>query len=320
MIKKFLRAFNAYIRLIRLPNLLILAVGQYFIRYNIIGPVLALRGHFLHTTDFGFALLVLSSLLIAAGGYIINDYYDIRIDVVNRPDKVVLHKLIRLRTAMRVYYVLTILGCFIGIFVAFKVGYIVLGSVHIIIAVALWYYSLKYKRIRFAGNFTVAFLAAISLAIIWLFEFFALRKDPAVFGDMIKSFGEINMYIVAYGIFAFLVTLIREMVKDIEDIEGDRSFRCKTLPIVYGIPKMQKVIIALTILTMGLTAFAAYKFFAWNLTAIAWYFSVVLGLLWAYFLFQLSRAKEKKDYHMLSLILKIIIVAGVLSMQLLHNI
>jgi 4-hydroxybenzoate polyprenyltransferase len=319
MIKKIFQTFNAYIQLVRLPNLLILAVGQYLVRYSIIGPVLENHESFFHTGPLDFALLVLSSVLIAAGGYIINDYFDIRIDAVNRPQKIILYKLIRLRTGMRVYYILTILGCLIGIYVAFKVSYIVLGGIHIIIAVALWYYSLKYKRVRFAGNLTVAVLAAVSLVIVWLFEFFALRRDPAIFGEIINNLGEINILLAGYAIFAFLVMLIREMIKDIEDIEGDRSFRCRTLPIVYGIPLMKKIILAITFFTTGMTAFASYKFFAWGSTAMGLYFSIVLGLLWIYFLIQLFRAKEKKDYHMLSLILKLLIVAGVLSMQLLNT-
>jgi 4-hydroxybenzoate polyprenyltransferase len=316
--KHLIQYINWYARLVRLPNLIILALSQYFVRYSLIMPVYDSRNAALHTGNVDFALLVFSSMLIAAAGYIINDYFDIRIDAVNRPNKIILHKFIRLRTAIIVYYVLAILGCLVGIFVAFKVGYIFLGGVHIIISVALWFYSLKYKRIPFAGNFTVAILAAVSPAIIWLFEFFALTKDGIAFTSLIKYFPKINIFIAGFAILAFLVTLIREMIKDIEDIEGDRSFRCRTLPIVYGIPLMRKIILAITGFTLGFTVFVTVKLFQWEFRLLAWYFAVVIGLFWFYYLLQFFKAKEKKDYHFLSTILKILILAGVLSMQLLN--
>jgi 4-hydroxybenzoate polyprenyltransferase len=139
-----------------------------------------------------------------------------------------------------------------------------------------------------------------------------------MFAGMIGHFKEINTFILGYMIFAFLITMIREMVKDIEDIEGDRSFRCRTLPIVYGIPAMHRVIVIITALTMGFTAYASYKLFSTDKPIPAWYFAVVLGLLWCYFLSLLLRAKQRKDYHFLSTMLKIIMLAGVLSMQLLY--
>jgi 4-hydroxybenzoate polyprenyltransferase len=185
-------------------------------------------------------------------------------------------------------------------------------------SIVLWYYSLKYKRIPFAGNFTVAILAALILGMVWLFEFFALKQNGLIFAGMIRHFNEINMYVLGYAVFAFLVTLIREMVKDIEDIEGDRSFRCHTLPIVYGIPAIRRIIVIIIFLTMIFTAYVSYRLFHTYKSLPAWYFAVVIGLLWLYFLSLFRKAKEKKDYHFLSTILKIMMVAGILSMQLLY--
>jgi 4-hydroxybenzoate polyprenyltransferase len=317
-VKKVFLNIGWYLQLMRWPNLVIIAVMQYFVRYNLIAGVYDLHNVALQTGDLDFALLVLSTLLIVAAGYIINDYFDIRIDIVNRPEKVLLFKRIPLRRSVRLYYALTILGCLLGIFVAFRVGSFKLGFIPVVMSIVLWYYSLRYKRIRFAGNFAVAALAAVTLCMVWLFEFYALKQNALMFADMIGYFGEINTYVFGYAIFAFLVSLIREMVKDIEDIEADRSFRCRTLPIVYGLAFTRRLIMVLAILSVAFTAFVIYKLFAADMLLVAWYFIVVIGLLWCYFLVLLVRAKEKKDYDFLSTVLKILIVAGVLSMQLLY--
>jgi 4-hydroxybenzoate polyprenyltransferase len=317
IVKKVFRTLKWYLQLVRWPNLLIIAFSQYFVRYNLISSIYDYHNNCtLAMGHLDFALLVMSTLLIVAGGYIINDYFDIRIDVVNRPEKVLLFHHIRLRSAIHVYYALTVIGCLLGIYVAFMIGSFKLGFVSVIMSIVLWYYSLKYKRIRFAGNFAVAVLVAMSIAMIWLFEFFALQQNANVFSDMLPYFSQINIYIMGYSVFAFMITLIREMIKDIEDIEGDKSFRCHTLPIVYGIPRMKNAIILITILTVGMTAFATHRLFIVDKPLAGWYFAIVIGLLLLYFLILLFKAKERKDYHFLSNILKIIMVAGILSMQL----
>jgi 4-hydroxybenzoate polyprenyltransferase len=314
----FITKVDAYTRLVRVPNLLILALTQYFVRYGIIAPVLASRGFYPQTGDLDFALLVFSTVLLTAAGYIINDYFDIRIDQVNRPEKIVLQKLIPLRRAIWLHYALTIPACIIGIYVSYRVGSYKLGFIQILFALVLWYYSLKYKRVPFVGNFTIAALAALTIIMIWLFEFFAIKQNAFAFTDMIPYFSKINIFVFGYAIFAFLVTMIREMVKDIEDIEGDKSFRCRTLPIVYGIPAIRRVILILSVFTMLLSGFASYKLFMWELELPAWFFAIVIEGLWIYFFMEFFRAKQKKDYHFLSNILKILIVAGVSSMELLY--
>lgn len=338
----FINKIGWYVRLIRLQNLVILAICQYFVRYGIINPVMRSNGFYMQMGDFDFALLVFSTLLITAAGYVINDYFDLRIDQVNKPEQIVLQKHIPLRRAIWLHYALTIPGCLIGIYVSYQVGSFKLGFIHIVFALALWYYSLKYKRIPFAGNITVALLAALSIMIIWLYEWYAIQltirnianlqnsstelsdaiikmKDAVRFESITKIAGEINRFVFGTAFFAFLINIIREMIKDIEDIEGDKSFRCRTLPIVYGIPVIRKVILVLSLVTLILCGFTAYKLFDWNKELAGWYFSIVVCGFWIYFIYQMLRAKNKKDYHFLSNILKIIIIAGILSLQLLYT-
>lgn len=310
---------DLYARLFRAQNLLLLALSQFLVRYGILQPILGSKGFDLQMSLTDFMLLVFASMLVAAGGNVINDYFDIRIDEVNKPEKVILQKKIPLRQAVSLHYALTIAGCAIGIYVAYRVGNLMLGFIFVVVAMFLYFYSLKYKRIALAGNLTIAFLAALSLFIVWLFEFFSIKKDMNLFRDLISNFDyiEVNLYVFSYVVFAFFVTLIREMVKDIEDYEGDKSFRCRTLPIIFGKKRMQQVVMILSLGAILLTAYGTYKLFVWNNTTVAWYCAVVLGSLWIYYAANLWRAGEKKDFHFLSNILKIIILAGILSMQLL---
>lgn len=304
-------------RLIRLPDLIIIALSQYLVRFCIFQPIFHSRGIGLQMGQLDFALLVLSTLLIAAGGYVINDYFDLRIDEVNRPEKMVLQKHLSLRSANNLYYVLTIAGCIAGIFVAYQVGSIKLGFIQLVSATMLYYYSLKYKRIAFAGNFTVAILAALSILIVWLFEFFAMKQNPLVFGEIAGYFKTVNTLVLGYAFFAFWITLIREMVKDIEDLRGDKAFRCRTLPIIYGVRKMHTVILILSLVTIPLLGYFTYRLFSFGFNLSGWYFAIATGGLWVYYLTCLVKTKNEKDYHFLSTLLKVMMIAGILSMQLL---
>lgn len=305
-----------YTRLFRLPNLIILALTQYFVRNGLIFPELDGFGYSLQMGEIDFAVFVLATLLIAAAGYIINDYFDVRIDSVNRPAKLILQRHIPLRRAIFLHTAFNIAGCLAGVYAAYSVGSIKLGFIHIIICFVLWFYSVKYKRLPFAGNFTIALLAAASLYMVYLFEFYAMKQEPVVFAGMIGNFYKLNLFISAYAIFAFIFTIIREMVKDIEDIKGDKAFRCRTLPIVFGISKMRKVILILMIIALLMTGFVVYKLFEWNYNLVFWYVAVVLGLLQISTLITFIRDKENQKLNLISNTLKLTILAGVLSMQL----
>ncbi len=305
-------------RLIRLPNLIILALCMYFVRYFIFLPIYASRAMELHLGDTGFALLVLSVLLVAAGGYVLNDIFDVRADQANRPEKAVLPEHVSIKTANALYYTLSIAGCMLGIYVAFHIGALKLGFIHLMSVAVLYYYSLKYKRIAFAGNITVALMSALVIIIVWLFEFFAIKNDALAFAEMVGYFRTLNILVLIYAFFAFLSNLIREMVKDIEDIEGDRVAGCRTIPIRYGETTARRIIVAASVVMLAFLGFVAWKYFAWDYHPAAWFMSIVLGSMWIYCITALLRAKEKADYHNLSTSLKIFIIAGILSMQLLY--
>lgn len=314
---KIFRALFLYLKLFRWQNLLIITLTMFLVRYGILMPLLESRGVDMLMPLYDFILLVVAILILAAAGYVINDYYDTDIDEINRPERKILGKQIPLKNAFPLFYTMVIAAILIGTYLSFMAGSIRLGFIFVVMALVLYYYSLKYKRLPFAGNFTVALLSAFPVGLVWLFEFFYLKKDVLVFAEMIGYFKTINTMVLAYFVFAFLVSLIREMVKDLEDVEGDREAGCRTLPIAFGITVMKKWILALSLLILVALGWAAYSLFTREQMPVAWYFSVVIGALWIYYLILLVKAKEKKDYHFISTILKIVIIAGVLSMQLL---
>ncbi|WP_246070116.1 geranylgeranylglycerol-phosphate geranylgeranyltransferase [Mangrovivirga cuniculi] len=205
--------FLAFIKVTRWPNLLIIVLGQYLtaiflIEYSDWQSILF---------SPRMAALSFSTVILAASGYLINDYYDIKIDYVNKPQEVIIGKYIKRRHAMLAHTTLNFLGISIGLLIDYKVG-----LVNVLAAYLLWLYSNRLKRLPFWGNFSVAILTALSIFSVFL-----------VFPQNIEK-------VLLYSYFAFTLTLIREIIKDMEDIKGDEEFGCRTIPIVLGLRKTKK--------------------------------------------------------------------------------
>ena len=273
---------ESFLRLTRAWNLLIIVFAQYFTAF-----FLAKADIF---RDFNLFLLSLSTVLIAAGGYVINDYYDVKIDYVNNPERVVVGKTIHRRFAILFHIALSVLGVFIGLFVSWKLAVVNVFSVSV-----LWFYSNLLKRLPFIGNFTVALLTGASIAII------------------ILLYSTNTVLILIYALFSFFMTLVREIIKDMEDLKGDNTFGCKTLPIVWGVRKT-KITLYLLIVLFSLTVVIINYLYV-NLEVI--YFVMLLFVPLAWLVTRLVRADTKKDYGWLSSFCKVIMLLGILSMTLL---
>jgi len=272
------RFLVAFLRLTRAGNLFIIALSQFLTAGLLIGR---------HTLfDWRLFVLTASTVMIAAGGYIINDYYDVKIDLVNKPDRVVIGKGITRRYALLFHTVLSLMGIFLGLILNWRIGVINFGSVFL-----LWWYSNDLKRHPVIGNVVVALLAAIAVLMV----------------DALFTTG--NILIVSYATFAFFMTLIREIIKDMEDLKGDDTFGCKTLPIVWGLRKTKFVLYGLLFVFASVVFVLNYYFIKLPVA----YFVIFLlpPLLWL--LYRLIRADTRKDFSWLSNFCKVIMLLGILS-------
>ncbi len=269
----------SFLRLTRVWNLLMLAVAQYFT------AAMLVPAH--HALDMRFYLLAMSTGLIAAAGYIINDYYDVKIDLVNKPDRVVIGQGITRRYAILLHTLLTLAGIGIGLLLDWR-----LGVIHFAAAFLLWWYSNDLKRQPFIGNLMVAILTGLSIVIV----------------DALYRTGNLLIYI--YGGFAFFMTLVREIIKDIEDLKGDNSFGCKTLPIIWGIRKSKAFIYGIIVL-FSIAVIILNRYYI-NLPS--HYLALFIFLPLLALILMLIRADTKRDFTRLSYFSKIILLLGVVSM------
>jgi 4-hydroxybenzoate polyprenyltransferase len=273
------RFITSLLRLTRVWNLFIIALSQYFT-----AAVLIDRSTIL---DWRLFLLSTSTVLIAAAGYVINDYYDIKIDLVNKPERVVIGKGITRRYAILLHSMLSILGILIGLILNWRIGAINFASVFL-----LWWYSNDLKRQPFIGNVVVALMTGIAVMMV----------------DAIYHTG--NILIVIYATFAFFMTLIREIIKDMEDLRGDHTFGCKTLPIIWGLRKTKFMIYGILAIFSFTVLFLSFVFSDLP----EYYFLILLFPLLLVLLIKLIRADTKKDFAWLSRFCKVIMLMGILSL------
>jgi 4-hydroxybenzoate polyprenyltransferase len=303
-------------KLLRWPNLLIMALTMFMLRYYLIRPMYLADHLDLQLPLPWFVLLVFSVVILAAGGYVINDYFDVRIDEFNKPGKAVLGRKIGIKLAIPLHATLTTAGIVAGLLVSVRVGNLKLVFIHLLAGLLLWLYSARYKRKPFWGNLVIAFCSALSVGVVWLFEMFAMGAN----GTFITNQSELHMVnrgILFFIFFAFILTMVREMIKDVEDMAGDERYGCITLPILLGVPVVRWIAFSLVIVTMGSLAFVQYFLYG-NLMKITAHYFFVIHILLLYGAWLLIQAREKADFALLSQLFRLVMVAGVLSLQLYH--
>ncbi len=276
------------LRLSRTPNLLIILLTQYCAAVFLTG-FRDRAGEVL--TDPSLFMLSVSTIIIAAAGYYINDYYDIKIDMINKPDKVIVGNKLSRRPVLAWHLIFNAVGIALGAWVSLWIGLINLFA-----AFLLWFYSNQLKRLPLLGNMAVAFLTGLSLLVLAVY------------------YRSAEFYIFIYAFFAFGITLIREIIKDIEDMKGDEAFGCKSLPIVLGIRKTKWV---LYVLILGFTISLFYFATLMDSVTITSYFLVLL-VPSVFLIYKLVRADTKRHFYLLSQYCKWLMVGGVLSMTLIN--
>ena len=227
----------AFFRLVRWPNLVFIALTQSLFYYCIIVPSLPESYYQLDhkLTQPLFFLLMAASIFIAAAGYIINDYFDINIDQINKPHKMVVEKIINRRWAILLHWSITTLGLIISLYVSIKTSFVII-IVNILCTLLLWFYSTTFKKKLLSGNIIISLLTAWTVLVLYFATNHSYDFAASLAPDISSASKRIFKFAVLYGSFAFIISMIREVVKDIEDMEGDAKYNCKTMPIVWGVP------------------------------------------------------------------------------------
>ncbi|MBK8611101.1 MAG: geranylgeranylglycerol-phosphate geranylgeranyltransferase [Chitinophagaceae bacterium] len=308
-----MKLIAAFLKLIRWPNLLMIAVTQLLFYFSLVEP-LAAKGINTSFNKFHFLLLIIASVLVAAAGYIINDYFDLNIDQVNKPERTVIDKLIKRRWAIVMHLGFSLAAIVIGFYVDLNSTVFWLGLSNIGVAFLLFGYSISLKKKLLWGNILVSALTGwvVLISFLCYYNTFTCSGCGESFLDMYNNrFIRISFL---YSGFAFIISIIREVVKDLEDIDGDARYGCKTMPIAWGIPASKVFVAVWLVVLIGMVGIVQFYVlqFGWIWSAVYCIILIILPLLWI--LRNLMRAQVPKDYRQLSGLIKLVMLAGLLSM------
>jgi 4-hydroxybenzoate polyprenyltransferase len=302
-----LKLLLGFLRLVRWPNLVFIALTQClfeFCIYHSIFPDVP-------AGDQRFFLLLTASVLIAAAGYIINDYFDLNIDQVNKPDKVVVNTLISRRWVIFWHLLLSLLGFFCTVSALPLSEYWHLILLNLASILLLWLYSTNLKKELLIGNVLISLLTAWVIGILFLARYpLRLHEVRNVSPADIRFF----RYTILYTSFAFVISLIREVIKDMEDIDGDRRYGCRTMPIRWGINASKVFVAVWTIVLIAVLVVLQFYVlpFGWWMSAVYCLLLIIVPLI--YLLKQLYVAGSAEDYHKLSTLVKAVMFTGIISM------
>jgi len=305
-----MKLLAAFLRLIRSVNLVFIAITQLLFQYCCLWPVLKRVDAPATLTAPMLIVLIIASVLIAAAGYIINDYFDLNIDLVNKPDKLVVDKVIRRRWAILWHMGFSSIGVLLSALVAWKTRAWWLIPANIGCVVALWFYSTTFKRKLLIGNVIISLLTAWSVLLI----FFSKVSVADALLPYHQSQPKFFRFAFLYAGFAFILSLIREAIKDIEDMPGDAKYGCRTMPIVWG-TNTTKVYTGVWLIILIITLVIVQVY----VLQFRWWWAVVYAVLLIIaplidILLQLRRASTTQQYHKLSNQTKLVMLTGILSM------
>ena len=300
-----------FLKLIRYKNLLMVLLTMVLTKYALIHSFIENS----YLSHLEFFILILSVLSITAGGYIINDINDVKADKTNKPDKVYIDVLISKKMAWRSYFALTFFGLIVGLILSFYKSLEYYSFIFILTFLGLFFYSRNLKKLSLVGNLVTSIFSALVIYIVYLFCVNYIEIEKTSFEeDNSTSFLIVWLLVSLFAFFAFLTTLIREIIKDIEDINGDLKIKAKTLPIIIGRKRASKVAFFFTCILL-VFLFIVLQFLK-NDYLFLGYGIIFILLPLLYFMYKLWSAETKKDFSKLSSLMKIIMFLGILSMLL----
>ena len=303
------------LRLVRWSNLLFLAALVWLMEKWVAVPILDRTAFGEQLPWYILWLLIVATVLIAAGGYVINDYFDVKIDRINRPDEVIVTRSVSKPAAMRLSVSLSVVGAVCGLVIAGLLRSITIASIFILIPGLLWFYSSSYKRLFMIGNLTIALLAAMTPMMVALTNVAILQLRYEAILPYTTLVHDLYAWLGGFALFAFLLTWIREIVKDMQDQMGDRELECHSMPVVWGEMWTKIFVTALIILTLAIIGHLWYRVLpfpiGWTSLSTRYIlFGVVvpllcaLGLLWS--------AKIPSDYRNCQRLVKFTMLLGML--------
>tara|TARA_R110002096_G_scaffold12004_6_gene43640 strand:- start:100 stop:1005 length:906 start_codon:yes stop_codon:yes gene_type:complete len=292
------------LNLIRWKNLLMIAGVQLLIKYALLEPF----GIKTSLDTLGITLLILATICIAAAGNIINDIYDVETDFINKPNKLIIGKTISEKTAYNLFIAFNIIGVGIGFYVSNLVGKSTFFSLFVIISALLYVYASYLKRTLLIGNIVISVLVGLSILIVGIFELL-----PAITPENQQFQFTFFKIIFDYSVFAFSINLLREIAKDLEDIDGDYKAGMHTLPIAIGRARATNVLFVLTLIPLLVLVFYVINSLYKNEIATGYFLLFIIGPL-IYTSIKSFNANTKQDYHHISRMLKLVMLFGMLSL------
>lgn len=302
----------AFFRLIRYPNLFFIALTQSLFYFCIIVPSFRSAGIADPLGTEGLLYIIAASIFIAAAGYIINDYFDLNIDRINKPDKLVVDNLIRRRWAILWHLGFSLTGIILSVIVSYRLSNPIPALFNLATVLLLWFYSTTFKKKVLVGNIIISLLTGWVVLVLYVaVNPVGLRPaDTTSF----KVITRVYKFAVLYGGFAFIISLVREVIKDMEDMQGDAKYDCRTMPIVWGLPS-SKMFVAVWMIVL-ICSMVILQVYAMQLS---WWWSVLYSIVFiitplVIILRRLFPAVEPAQFHELSTWIKIVMLTGIVSM------
>lgn len=294
------------LNLIRWKNLLMIALVQWLVKYALLKPF----GVSISLNSFEFTLLMVATICIAAAGNIINDIYDVETDEINKPEQVIIGNHLSEKTAYNLFIILNVLGMAIGFYLSNIVAKSGLFSIFVIVSVLLYVYASYLKQTFLIGNMVISALVALSIIIVGIFELIP-AITPQNQGIQLTFF----KIILDYAVFAFIINFLREIIKDIEDIDGDHKAGMQTLPIILGRDRALRLLFTLSFIPLLLIVLYINTTLYKQPLAVVYFLVLIVAPL-IYTIIKIAYAKTKKDFHSISNLFKLVMLFGMLSMLL----
>lgn len=297
-----------YLKLIRGGNLLFIVLTMFLIKYGLFEPF----GVAITLNLLGFLLLVLAVISVAASGYIINDIFDVKADLQNKPDRTIVNNKISEKAAYRLFFILNIIGVGLGFYLSNMIGRPGFSAFFIFGSAILYLYNSQLQQTLLVGNILISLIVGLVPVGVGLYDLL-----PAITPDNQQTQSVIFSILIDYSIFAFLINLLREITKDQQDLDGDHNAGYRTIPIVLGKNRTNKVLFSLGLLPLAFLIYYTYTYLFENISAVLYtLFFLIAPLL--YYQVIILTATKKKEYARLSLVLKIILFFGLVSIGLLQ--